>query len=1017
MEPGGEQKPAPEQRALPDCLGVYTSKSAPDSEGTRPNTASQRNSTESQRNSTAPPLLHRRQSSTGSIRRKLGSLFHRSSHSNLQQTSPERSRRTSAVYNDYHAATVAGPSPNGSFSDDEDCELPSGSLTKETLAKIDNSSFLLSDDSSDSDEFGNSEAPARYGSKRIGDKNSAADDRTSMRSASTFTAQYRAAPAPGMWSDASNMTERTQTESRPNVPLEPEEFTESKMPWIIDQMGLGEQPFSSLFQNDIGFSNVYADSDVDSSFSNGRHQDKKRRRKHAFGVLKERVGEARVGVQKDVPPPNVESFRRPDGTADYLDFLCCWIKHYADTQLSHKLDFRHSSTDPCKLDRFLITLQRLVEVSAPYQRLVIWLYKLARWDNPKLTMWWCFVYFMLLYQGMITLFLWMLPAFIVAYHRLRPSQAFQWLGFERPETSVIPSKIVQDASSGTIAKGLIANRLWDIWRETLGAHIHVVLADLADWMERAKNCATWKRPWASRVVIVVLICMGLFVYLVPAAMFQKLFGICVGVQFFFLAPLQLRHQRYRRMLWIIDILLWHCPNDVELSLDTLYIEGRGSVHNGPKTHAPTEGSRLSFFLRIKAYLQVLAADMIYAYSPFARERRPPVMVLQTASSTALDQMGDDMAENSMLFDAFAAGKQLSKNILRDSGKSSDDEDQYIGLGADNDIHFPSFMGEREERERLHQIGLAPRTSRAFSTDTLNVLDADTFTRQSLKDYDSKIIPQITISQQNRVLGGSGNSSGSTSPNRRSSLMSKAKDLSSRVLRRKSSISSTTGSSKNEKAKLMQNSGPYAPNGIANEHERMRRMRFSMDRKGIDMSQFSVQDFGIESMNSLDSTNDISIVPPDTSDKEAPRASLDSTVLRSPNISPDSAGMDSLELTHEANQLQALRNKDARATKDDIDLSSLYAFRCIHQGKYGTLFVTSDRFVFRRSRIMGGRRSSVASYLLSSVVAIRKSTSGLGKSHGIQLLLSTGKSYSFIGLSGRDDVFGFLLMRCGNRHLY
>ncbi|KAJ2192545.1 hypothetical protein IW144_004835, partial [Coemansia sp. RSA 522] len=86
-------------------------------------------------------------------------------------------------------------------------------------------------------------------------------------------------------------------------------------------MGLGEQPFSSLFQNDIGFSNVYADSDVDSSFNTGRHQDKKRRRKQAFGVLKERVGEARVGVQKDVPPPNVESFRRPDGTADYLDFL------------------------------------------------------------------------------------------------------------------------------------------------------------------------------------------------------------------------------------------------------------------------------------------------------------------------------------------------------------------------------------------------------------------------------------------------------------------------------------------------------------------------------------------------------------------------------------------------------------------------------------------------------------------------------------------------------------------------
>ncbi|KAJ2848723.1 hypothetical protein IWW36_003128, partial [Coemansia brasiliensis] len=537
-------------RPVPSSLSIHASKSAPDTEGT-------------QHVSDAQQSQHRRTSSTSGIRRRLSGLFHRTSHSSHSSVSPCQNQSASGS----HKPSESRPSSSESNFECYESQIHTPELMHESLAKIEHSSFLASDSSSDS-----SYAESNH---------SLLDDRPSMRSASTFTAQYRAAPAPGMW-DIKKQPDSQQPAGRPNMPLEPEEYaTDTNMPWIIDQMNMGEQPFSSLFTNDIGYINF---GDSDGSSNQQRHIDRKRRRKHAFGVLKTRVGEARVGVQKDVPAPTTDEFRRPDGTTDYLDFACSRIKHYADTQLSHKLDFRHSSDDPCKLDRFLITLQRLVEVSAPYQRFVIWLYRLARWDNPKLTLWWCFVYFLLLYQGMIAMFLWLTPAFIVIYHRLRPSQAYLWLGFERPETSIIPSKIVQDASSGTIAKGLIANRMWDIWRETLGAHLHVVLADLADWMERAKNCATWKRPWASRAVVAVLTCAGLFVYLIPAAVFQKLFGLCVGVQFFFLAPLQLRHQRYRRMLWIIDIILWHCPNDVELSLDTLYMESRGYIYRGPPSY-------------------------------------------------------------------------------------------------------------------------------------------------------------------------------------------------------------------------------------------------------------------------------------------------------------------------------------------------------------------------------------------------------------------------------------------------
>ncbi|PIA14699.1 hypothetical protein COEREDRAFT_88518 [Coemansia reversa NRRL 1564] len=978
----------------------------------------------------APTRHHRRRSSGASVKKLLGGLLHRAKSSDHSGPKP-------------HASETA-PGSENHRDDDSDrsskhiskhVEHSPNALIDDTESKIENSSFLISDESDDGHK--DSKEPS------YNDDNT---PRPEMRSMSTFTEQYLAAPAPGMWSNvrgnqASAAKAAEDEKSRPNVPLEPEEYNGSKMPWVVEQMALGEQSLSSLFSNKSGYTGNIGDSINNEEFGHSNdntwRMEKRRRRKQAFGVLKSRVGEARVGIQKVVPAPDIEEFRRKDGSADYIAFAYNWIKHYADTQLSYKLDFCHSSTDPCKLDCFLITLQRLVEVSAPYQRFVIWLYKLARWDNPKLTAWWCFAYFFLLHHGMLAMCMWMTPVFIVAYHRLRPSQAYHWLGFERPETSVIPSKVVQEAASGTIAKGLIANRMWDIWRATLGAHIHLVLADVTDWLERAKNCATWKRPWASRVVMVVLSCIGVFVYLVPANVFQKLFGICAGVQFFFLAPLQLRHQRYRRMLLIIDIILWHCPNDVELALDTLYHQTPRHVGDGPEMEDTMTHPSPPLLERLRRYAQILVADLIYAYNPLTKERRPPIMILQTASSTALDQMGDDIGDADDFHNAFVAGKQLGKNILRDTSKVGHGDDQYTGLGANSSVQFPSVMGEREEREWVKKSGLARRVSNASSINSFGAFDRDNFASLPSIHRDAAQLPQASVlksTQNNPPVPGTstglcGDAAGSidsdeestdssdTSPHRRRSLVSRAKDISSRVLGKKN----RRGSAESSKESLPQgHESQQLPTVI--EDERKRRLRFSLNLKHIDLARHTSAVSGLEdsSWDALKDTNygDNNIDFPASPDiRDARRSSLDSLILKSPISSTLNPKPSNLELMHDANKLQSLRNKDARATKDGIDMNSLYAFRCIHEGKYGTLFVTSDRFVFRRSRIMGGRRSSVASYLLSSVVAVRKTATGLGKSHGIQLLMNTGKSCSFYGLSDRNDVFGFLLLRCGRGHVY
>ncbi|KAJ2805340.1 hypothetical protein H4S07_004044 [Coemansia furcata] len=700
------------------------------------------------------------------------------------------------------------------------------------------------------------------------------------------------------------------------MPLEPEEYNEVGVPWFVKQMGMGEQPLSSLFRDELGEGGSGADS------MRFQRLERQRRKKMAFAVLKRRVGEARVGIPRQPPTPTKDDYKRKDGTFDYVTYGCSRIKHYADTQLSHKLDYRHDSNDPCKLDRFIVTLQRLAEVSAPYQRFIVWLYKLARWDNPRSTIWWCFVYFLLLYFGMLSAFLWLTPVFVVAYYRLRPSQAYQWLGFERPETSIIPSKVLQDASSGTLAKGLVANHLWDIWRETLGTHLHLILADVADWMERAKNCATWKRPWASRTVSVVMMAFALFVYLVPSHVFQRLLGLCVGVQFFFLAPLQIRHQRYRHMLWVFDCFLWHCPTDVELAVETLYtqssecdVQGKSLArHRSMSEQTPAKRGFI-------AHVRTLLDDMVYAYHPFPVDHPPPITILQTASSTALDRLGDDTTDTGGVYDALMAGKRLGRKIMGDPSIDMDDIERYSGLGATRDIHLPLMMEQSEEKEWIIQ-----QKHRIDSTGVLQGAPPIAL-RHSIAvqptDFEiSKDNLPSTISLGQTTMGGG--------------------------------YSST-----------IQETGARA-----------------------------------RQLTSLASSSDVAL---------RTRQSIDSLL--------ESIDSGRLELTRETKELAALRNKDARAAKDGVDLDSLYAFRCIHRGKYGTLFVTQEKFVFRRSRIMGGRRSKVSSYQLGSVVAIRKAAGHFGKSHGIQLLLRDGDSLSFYGLGSRDDVFGFLLVRCGNSHVY
>ncbi|KAI8322045.1 hypothetical protein GQ54DRAFT_165741 [Martensiomyces pterosporus] len=960
-------------------------------------------------------------------RRALSGLFDRSPHTPLpqEQQSMEGMSLSGHVTPrspvDSIATTASGdrgdchPECQGilDVADESECLLASGDLFNS------DSDDLGRDSDRYSDRFLVNSAPAQASANDSGGNEPKGDGEPSqLGRATTFTDKYKAEPAPGQW-DAKDVRandlrqRRRRRDANSNMPLEPDEYNDQGMPWIVEQMGMGERPLSSLFMDSV-------DEDID------EQRERRRKRKLAFAVLKQRVVEARIGIPKDPPAPEIESFKRNDGTVDYTSYWGSLIKHYADTQLGHKLDYRHDSNDPCKIDRFILTLQRLVEVSAPYQRFVVWLYRLARWDSPKVTAWWCLAYFILLYLDMIALFLWMTPVFIVAYHRLRPSHAYIWLGFERRDTSIIPSKVLKEASSGTIGKGLAANRLWDIWRETLGAHVQICLADLADWMERAKNCATWKRPWATRSAMVVMMAIALFAYFIPVYVYQKLLGVAFGVQFFFLAPLQIRYQRYRRILWILDWVFWHSPTDVELAVETIYSHNPGQ--RNPYAAQAAGGEHLGL-AGSSSILHTVAADFIHAYSPFGKRRCAPVTILQTASSTSLDRLGDEATGPAGLYETIAASGRLGKKIL---GEAVDDE-EYSGIGANADMRFPLMMGVSEEKQWLKEEGLLHQGApRVFSIGSLGSIDGESIISQPTSLSRAARISQDLLTEApfrsaeperrtatDAVVTSSSDERGhddifTSSHTSTRSLMSRARALTARLRHKSGAATAPPAGGQADPNK--RTSAPARVSDVGRDEGSGRSslsLAFDSLRRRHRSDGQDASDRQTDSSHSSCRQSQCGSMSSNLS-----RVSIDSARPASEIINMlDRFDTRDVELSRHTDELGALGSRDAQAANDGADICSLYAFRCIHGGKYGTLFVTQDHYIFRRSRIMGGRRSNISSYKLSSVVAIRKSTGRFGKSHGIQLLLSSGRSHSFYGLGRRDDVFGFLLMRCGSSHVY
>ncbi|KAJ1936969.1 hypothetical protein FBU59_004891 [Linderina macrospora] len=471
------------------------------------------------------------------------------------------------------------------------------------------------------------------------------------------------------------------------------------------------------------------------------------------------------------------------------------------------------------------------------------------------------------------------------------------------------------------------------------------------------------------------------------------------------------------MLLLPDWLLWHSPTDVELAVEALYSLNPGRSGHSHKNHQGSSGdSKLSG----AELLRNVANDFIHAYNPLGARNFPPVMIMQTASSTALDHLADEIepsGDASIIADSRRfAEKLVSKKLMLANGDSDDSDEEYTGIGADQRDRLPLMMGKSEEMELFRNRTInssRPAVPRAFSlasmstTDTGSVLPQPFMIARSTH-LSSAFMPHAATGRATRhtrtvsdgsITGVHGSDlvgvPEQKSQNRFSggSLISRAKEISSKIMRKPIHESQFSGSRTD-----------HEDSAIAHTRDARKGKMASASAISLDKLQHH-------------RLSDMASGRPSISSEFSLQSVDSAEIAQELDQILEQLGSDSFEHSQEDSDSQPFSYAKAKGTSNGIDLTSLYAFRCVHRGKYGTLFVTRSQCIFRRSRILGGRKSSMAMYPLSNVVAIRKSSKRFSKSSGIQLLMSDGKPVSFYGLSRRDDVFGFMLIRCGCQHVF
>ncbi|KAJ1659593.1 hypothetical protein IWQ61_001365 [Dispira simplex] len=314
-----------------------------------------------------------------------------------------------------------------------------------------------------------------------------------------------------------------------------------------------------------------------------------RHAEHLYRTLHAQVSEIRTAPPKE-STPILSEFRTPDGRTDYYGYASAWFVSIIQRYAADKVDPEAPASE-FHLTEFLGSLDRLGELSDPYQRLAAWLMGIALWSSFYRSAFYCGMYWLLLYWDLLVPMLLTFPLVILVWHGVDPhldwgfnSPVYDPLYNDRVSTQRVPLAPVspEPYKSGTHSQRRSRNRLskrgkaklltelWDLWFTRMGPIVHRELKDRMELLEKVRNAVKWRYPPASWYVLGV-VCLYIMATLVFSCGFlAKYTGCGVGIEIFFLFRLRVRYPRYRRIFSILHWHLWPVPNDAAYATQLLH---------------------------------------------------------------------------------------------------------------------------------------------------------------------------------------------------------------------------------------------------------------------------------------------------------------------------------------------------------------------------------------------------------------------------------------------------------------
>ncbi|KAE8215563.1 hypothetical protein CF327_g1167 [Tilletia walkeri] len=265
---------------------------------------------------------------------------------------------------------------------------------------------------------------------------------------------------------------------------------------------------------------------------------------HDFG---QGIGPGVVGGVK-------EEEEQVDAVAFVIAYILAMVERYAPEELDDGPDDRYRE------GKLRSHLERLYIIAPFWERFLLGVRSLYRWEQPRRTGAAAMIYFVLWYTDLIpTAFMLSLLYYILQFRFFPPSESFLHEQVRKRMSRGIEADKFSEQLRRRSRLDLLD--LYKHWIDRYGVASQVAAGDIADFHEKVKNLILWRNPTATWRTFGVLSTATLFVTFAPAHYVWKIALFFLGLSFFILLPLQSHYPRYRRPLSPIWWALWGSPTD------------------------------------------------------------------------------------------------------------------------------------------------------------------------------------------------------------------------------------------------------------------------------------------------------------------------------------------------------------------------------------------------------------------------------------------------------------------------